>query len=344
MGGTIRKRIGGVNRERSRGAGTVAGTMVTPEGNGLRPATSEDLNGVVELVVAYDVFDFGEPDFSAEFLRDEWARPRFDLQTDTWVVTGPGAEIVGYASAYDEDPHLVVDSWAVVHPEHPGRGIGELLLGLVETRAREHVPLAPAGVVRLQHAVTSTDEGHRALLVAAGFRLVRHYRHMEIDPRDRLEPPPPPDGIAVRAFLPGRDERALYSAIEESFRGEWCFVLEPFDEWVAQVTDEGFDPGLWLLAEEGDEMAGLLVGKKWGERGWIDLVGVRPPWRRRGIGACLLGYGFAGFARRGFARVMLNVDAANETGATDLYERAGMRVRRRWDLYEKELSGRAYSL
>ncbi len=45
------------------------------------------------------------------------------------------------------------------------------------------------------------------------------------------------------------------------------------------------------------------------------------------------------FARRGFSQVMLNVDAGNETGATPLYERVGMRVRRAWDLYEKTLRG-----
>jgi hypothetical protein len=38
-------------------------------------------------------------------------------------------------------------------------------------------------------------------------------------------------------------------------------------------------------------------------------------------------------------RVMVNVDAENPTGATGVYERAGMRVANRWDLWERSLPG-----
>jgi predicted GNAT family acetyltransferase len=34
---------------------------------------------------------------------------------------------------------------------------------------------------------------------------------------------------------------------------------------------------------------------------------------------------------------MLNVDAANPTGAVRLYERLGMRTVRGWDVYEKRV-------
>ena len=34
-------------------------------------------------------------------------------------------------------------------------------------------------------------------------------------------------------------------------------------------------------------------------------------------------------------RVMVNVDAENVTGATAVYERAGMRVVNAWDLWER---------
>ena len=50
-----------------------------------------------------------------------------------------------------------------------------------------------------------------------------------------------------------------------------------------------------------------------------------------GVGAL----GQATFAARGLRRVLLNVDAENVTGATAVYERAGMRVVNRWDLWER---------
>ena len=51
----------------------------------------------------------------------------------------------------------------------------------------------------------------------------------------------------------------------------------------------------------------------------------------------LLRHSFREFDRRGTPCVGLSVDAASLTGATRLYERAGMRVVRKFDRYEKEL-------
>jgi ribosomal protein S18 acetylase RimI-like enzyme len=46
---------------------------------------------------------------------------------------------------------------------------------------------------------------------------------------------------------------------------------------------------------------------------------------------------FADLRQRGCARVRLNVDAENTTGATRLYEGAGMHVHREWRVFEKAL-------
>ena len=75
-----------------------------------------------------------------------------------------------------------------------------------------------------------------------------------------------------------------------------------------------------------------------GGEGWVADLGVLAGYRGRGIGAALLAHSFHTFKARGFAVVGLNVDASDETGATALYERVGMRVRQQWDLYLKVLS------
>ena len=69
----------------------------------------------------------------------------------------------------------------------------------------------------------------------------------------------------------------------------------------------------------------------------MDYLGVLAPCRGRGVGAALLRRSFATFTGRGARHVILNVDAENTTGATALYERAGMRVINRWDLWERLL-------
>jgi mycothiol synthase len=71
--------------------------------------------------------------------------------------------------------------------------------------------------------------------------------------------------------------------------------------------------------------------------GWIHTLGVLRPWRRHGLGQALLYHAFAEFYRRGINNVYLGVDAQSLTGATRLYERAGMHVVRLFKAYEKEL-------
>jgi ribosomal protein S18 acetylase RimI-like enzyme len=71
--------------------------------------------------------------------------------------------------------------------------------------------------------------------------------------------------------------------------------------------------------------------------GWVNQLAVLRPWRRKGLGIALLLHSFAEFYRRGIVNVGLGVDAQNLTGATRLYERAGMHVALQHDTYEKEL-------
>lgn len=70
---------------------------------------------------------------------------------------------------------------------------------------------------------------------------------------------------------------------------------------------------------------------------WIDELAVLRPWRRKGIGLALLHQVFGEFYRRGKHKVGLGVDGDSLTGATRLYKKAGMRVFRQTDAYEKVL-------
>jgi ribosomal protein S18 acetylase RimI-like enzyme len=69
----------------------------------------------------------------------------------------------------------------------------------------------------------------------------------------------------------------------------------------------------------------------------VNVLGVRRPWRRRGLGRALLLQAFAEFRSRGRRGVGLGVDGLNTTGAVRLYEQVGMHVARRFDHYRKPL-------
>jgi ribosomal protein S18 acetylase RimI-like enzyme len=69
----------------------------------------------------------------------------------------------------------------------------------------------------------------------------------------------------------------------------------------------------------------------------VNALGVRRPWRKHGLGLALLTHSFGEFFRRGEQIVGLGVDAENQTGATRLYQRAGMQVASEYVVYLKEL-------
>ena len=95
------------------------------------------------------------------------------------------------------------------------------------------------------------------------------------------------------------------------------------------------------MALDGDQYAGIsMCWRKTTEdlkMGWVGTLGVGRSWRRSGLGLALLLHSFNEFYARGQERVGLGVDASSLTGATRLYEKAGMRATRQWDRYEKVL-------
>jgi ribosomal protein S18 acetylase RimI-like enzyme len=179
----------------------------------------------------------------------------------------------------------------------------------------------------------------KTLLEDAGYRDVRHYVKMKIELDGRLPEPVWPDGVTVTPFDLGA-ARVLHAAINDAFAEEWNFHARTFDEWAKhRLEAEDFDPSLWFVVRDGDEIAAFILctAMRFGAP-HVALLGVRKPWRRRGIGLALLRQAFREFHRRGERTVALGVDAENPTGATRLYEHAGMHVDTEDVIYEKTLT------
>ena len=203
---------------------------------------------------------------------------------------------------------------------------------------RERMRFAPEGSgVAVKHYVISTNGDARRLLEGRGYEAVRGTYVMGIDLDE--EPPGPewPEGVEVRTFVPGRDDRAVFEAVEDAFVDVWDRPRGTFERFVGMTENENFDPSLWFLATEGDEVAGTVLCKSVAGEGWVDVVGVRRPWRRRGLGLALLRHAFGEYRRRGVRKVGLSVDAESVTGAPRLYERAGMRLQTGYVVYLKEI-------
>jgi mycothiol synthase len=311
-----------------------------PEGYSARPASWGDLSDVAAMLWACDEHDLGSPDYTEEFLADDWRLPALDLARDAWVVRGPAGEVAGYGWVLNRDAHALLQGFAIVHPAHRGRGVGTYLVHLREARARQHVPLAPAErEVTLGSDLVEPDRAGHELLERMGYRLMRHFWQMaiELGPDHEVPAPAWPTSMGVRTFVPGQDERSVHQAVTESFAEHWGSVAMPFHEWLEMHTARSsYQPDLWFLAVDGQEVAGTLLGHLAEDGdGWVDTLGVRARWRGTGIGTALLRQAFQAFVERGVRIVKLDVDAANQTGATRLYERVGMHVTRQYDMFDK---------
>ena len=239
--------------------------------------------------------------------------------------------MVGYLQAHQEGNVLNIADESCVHPDFRGRGIGSQFVELAESWARER------GLPRL-HMHSVSDDGRR-LYAARGFELIRFFWRMEIDLVEAPQPPEMPPRFFIRTYEPGVDDEALHAMNQEAFAGHWEFVPHPLESWLRWRTERSdYDPALWQLAIHGDEIAGASLSFGSDKLGWILDLAVSPRWRKQGLGLALLRAAFRELHARGFVHVGLEVDSENETGATRLYERAGMRVTRRYATFEKRLS------
>jgi ribosomal protein S18 acetylase RimI-like enzyme len=249
------------------------------------------------------------------------------------LVLGPEGDVVGYGQVTREEP-TVVESFGSVAPVHRARGIGSWLLDRIEARGAELG--AGTSSVRFRHGIDAGDRAAEAMLAARGLRSVRHFWHMQRDLDGIVEPGAAPDGVEIALVDPATDLEVVHAILDEAFVGDWAYHPAPFEGWADGYTSSpGFDPSLWLLARVDGEPGGALTAGILGDRGWVHELGVRERARGRGVAAALLRRSFTTFAERGVPQVNLNVDAENPTGATALYERVGMRVVKRWDLWER---------
>jgi mycothiol synthase len=297
----------------------------------LEPAPAEiaDAAAVTEIVQAVESSLYGATTFSQGDLEGEWSE--LDLERDARVVRD-GGRFVGYGVVRERGERWEVEGY--VHPDAQGRGVGRLIAaGLEEVAARD-------GARRIHNSVLEADPAARRLLESLGYGSVRVFREMRID----LEAPPPapewPDGLRVVAFDPERDAREFQAAQQEAFADHWDYSPRDFGEWAkSHLEGDRFDPALWCVVRAGNEIAAgtICTGDTYGG-GFVHGLFTRGPWRRQGVGAALLGDAFGRFWERGERSVGLGVDAANDTGAFRLYERAGMTPALGWVVYEKQLT------
>lgn len=302
-----------------------------PDDLSARPAGWEDRAAVHELMCRVDLADLGEVDTTLDDLEWRWSRPSTDLDEDSVVVHDGGGSLVGYLLVWQSGAgKLYAESYADPGPRRAD--IDAFLLLEAYARAQRRAD-DTARSVRL---IVPAAEGEPRIPVLErdGFAAARWFMRMERR-LDTVEPlPRAPDGLRIGP-LPHPDDAALaavHAAVEEAFTDHWEHEAVDLADWRARhVEVDGFDPSMWWVASDGDHVAGAAIGVPEPQLGglWIPIVAVRRRWRRRGLAGALLRTLFSKASERGdLPTAALLVDADSPTGATRVYERAGMV--RRW--------------
>jgi mycothiol synthase len=285
---------------------------------------------------------------SGSMVRQEWEeddRDEFDPPRDA-VIAEVDDRLVAVSGSYRlmraGKPRYQI--WGHVHPDWRRRGLGTALLRenlrRADERARHYDDPRPDGRPEIRSLVAKTEPDAAAILGTAGFVPIRWTFLMRRPTLDDIPDAPLPDGLELRPVTPDQ-HRAIIDADDEAFRDHW----EPRDHtessFKALFEKDDLDTDLWVVAWDGDEVAGSVQAWIWADenermgvkRGWLESISVRRPWRRRGLARAMTVEALRRLKAVGMDDAMLGVDADNPTGALGLYEGLGFEVDSRMEIF-----------
>ena len=162
---------------------------------------------------------------------------------------------------------------------------------------------------------------------------------------DDIPDAPLPDGIEIRPVL--EDQwRTILAAENEAFRDHWGHREMGESDFKATFGRAELDTSLWVVAWDGDQVAGVVQNWIWPEenerlgvkRGWLEHISVRRPWRRRGLARAITAASLVKYREVGLEEAMLGVDSENPNGALGLYEGLGFVQASRAAAYRRDLA------
>jgi mycothiol synthase len=275
------------------------------------------------------------------------ANEKFDAARDAFLVEVDGTLVAVADSEWVDttDGLREIRMGAQVDPAWRRRGIGSWMQHMLEEHAVELAARYPTERPVVLGSWASDSETDRiALIKRFGFEPVRYFFEMARPTLDDIAEPMLPEGLEIRTV--GTDQlKQLWDADVEAFLDHWGGFDgsdERFEQW---KKDPKFDPSLFVVAWDGDEIAGGVINQINEaentafnrKRGWLMSVFVRRRWRRRGLGRAVVLRSLQVFRDLGMTSAGLGVDADNPTGALGLYTGTGFEVEMRSTAYRKPM-------
>jgi mycothiol synthase len=257
-------------------------------------------------------------------------------------------KVIGHARVWwilKSDGTRTYCHFTLLLPEWRGKNIRRAMLNHNERRLRQIASAHPKDGPRFFEVWAGDAEvDWVSLLVDEGYKPVRCSFEMVRPNLEDIPDLPLPEGLEVR---PGKPEhsRTIFKAAAEAFQDHWGATQwrdEEYEQWLEQPI---FNPDLWQVAWDGDEVAGMILNfihekenrEFHRKRGYTETICVRRPWRKKGLARALLARSFKVLKGQGMTEAALGVDAENISGALRLYESTGFSVVKRHATYRKPL-------
>ncbi len=329
--------------------------VIVPEAPAISGLTFRHYRGEVDLpemlatINAAKLEDGVERSESLEDIRNNYAHMHnCDPFRDVLI-----AEVDGGMAAYsrvwwyiDETSKLrIYTSFGFVRPEWRHMGLGRAMLhynqGLLRAIAADH----PQDMERFfESGCDDLEKAAEALLISEGYQAVRHGFSMVRPDMENIPDLPLPEGLEVRPVHP-EHYRAIWNADQEAFRDHWGFVEATEDEYQGWLTHRLFQPDLWMVAWDGNEVVSQVKNyidtRENAEyhrlRGYTEGISTRRRWRKRGLAHALIARSLVLLKEKGMQEAALGVDTQNLSGALRVYEDMGFRVVRRQSIYRKKM-------
>ncbi|MEO5965465.1 MAG: GNAT family N-acetyltransferase [Candidatus Limnocylindrales bacterium] len=320
-----------------------------PEIDGLtfRLATDADWDVIATLLTRARAADGVDEVRTGADLRAEYEPlDAFSIGRDVLAAELDGS-VVGLAvgTLAHREGALNAETWGTVDPAHRNRGIGTAMWRWTVDRLTGEAEADPRpGPRGLRSFAVESEASDIALLTDQGYVPIRHGFEMRRPLTGQLPAHPVPDGLEMRPVTDAQ-HRAIFAADNEAFEDHWGHRVQTDGDFVARFSGPDVDTGLWQVAWDGDEVAGVVMNAIFAvenealgvQRAWLEHVSVRRPWRGRGVAKALVAASFEALQARGITEAWLGVDASNPTGALRLYEGLGFTVARRWHAYGRPL-------
>lgn len=312
-----------------------------------RALRREDVPALYEMLLAVEQADDRELVQTLDDLLREFDDPWSQAEIDSLAAFTPQGQLAGYARTFQNpQPEDEVRCWLMVeiHPSQRANGLEDALLDWAEERGRQRLSVAPQGITRvLRSGMQDTQTDRQAQLARRGFDSVRYFYRMQRDLAEVIPAVQLPDDLALRVYTPDLGE-AVLAAFNEAFRDHWSFDLVSPEDWQQFFIERtSFRPDLTYVVMDGAEVAGFSFNcisaeenaRRQISEGWVEVLGVRRAWRKRGVATALLCASMHAFKAEGLRHAMLGVDTANPTGALRVYEGVGFKPVKRYIQFQK---------